>query len=151
MKKFSNTPIIYLANPYTHKSKKVMRERYLKVDKAAAHLFKLGVMTYPPIALNARWTKYEDFGHSWEAWEAYDKNFLERCDGLLVLMLDGWEKSVGVQSEIDYARELGIPIGYVTFEDVMNDDIDGVFNLVGDIVKRESQKPSWPKCVRIFR
>jgi hypothetical protein len=129
-----------------------MRERYLKIDKAAARLWKHGVMTYPPIALNARWNQYEEFQHTWDAWETFDKNLLERCDGLLVLMLDGWERSVGVQSEIDYARELNMPIGYVTYEDVMKDNIDGVFHLVGDIIKRKEKEDTFiQQCFRLFR
>jgi len=145
MKKFSKTPLLYFANPFTHKSKKVMKERYVKIDRAAARLWKLGVQTYPPIALNARWNQYEEFNHTWDAWEDFDKNLLERCDGLLVLMLDGWEKSVGVNSEIEYARELGLPIGYVTYEDIMNNLVDGVYHLVSDIIKKKEYS-NWMSC-----
>ena len=32
---------------------------------------------------------------------------------LMVLMLDGWVESVGVQAEIKIAKELGIPVQYI--------------------------------------
>jgi hypothetical protein len=32
---------------------------------------------------------------------------------LIVLMLDGWEQSRGVNAEIALARELGLPVEYV--------------------------------------
>ncbi len=41
-----------------------------------------------------------------------DRALLERCDQLVVLMLDGWRESVGVQAEILIASELGIPTRY---------------------------------------
>lgn len=123
-KQFSKEPLFYLGNPYTHKHKKVMSERYKLCDRAAARLMKYGIVTYPPIALNARWNAYEEFPNSWDFWEKSDKNFLERCDGLIVLMLDGWEKSIGLQSEIEYAKKLGLPIAYTTYEEIMDADKD---------------------------
>ena len=41
---------------------------------------------------------------------AFDKAFIERFDGIIVLQLDGWEKSVGVGAEIEYAKKLGLPV-----------------------------------------
>ncbi len=48
----------------------------------------------------------------WAFWERWDQAFLERCDAVVVLMLDGWESSVGVQAEIRIGTELGKPISY---------------------------------------
>jgi hypothetical protein len=38
---------------------------------------------------------------------------LKLSAGVVVLMLKGWDTSVGVQDEIKYATELGIPVYYV--------------------------------------
>jgi hypothetical protein len=146
-----NNVLLYLASPYTHQDKKIMHERYLLVDKAAARLLKLGVMTYPPIAMNARWNQYEAFDHTWKAWETFDKNLLERCDGLLVLMIDGWERSIGIASEIEYARSLNMPIGYVTYEDLMDNNIDGVYNLADDALSRIKKEDTFIRqCFKLF-
>ncbi len=39
---------------------------------------------------------------------------LEVCDKVVVLMIDGWKESVGVQAEIAIARELGKPVSFLT-------------------------------------
>jgi hypothetical protein len=38
---------------------------------------------------------------------------LARCDEVVVLTLAGWRESVGVQTEIRIAAELGKPVQYV--------------------------------------
>jgi hypothetical protein len=49
----------------------------------------------------------------WPFWERYDRQHLERCDEVLVLTLDGWQESVGVQSELRHASVLGKSVRYV--------------------------------------
>lgn len=39
---------------------------------------------------------------------------LTRCDEVVVLMLPGWETSVGVRDEIAVARELGKPVRFLS-------------------------------------
>ena len=41
-------------------------------------------------------------------------SLLEMCHEVVVLMLDGWRESVGVQAEIAIARELEKPITYLS-------------------------------------
>ena len=48
----------------------------------------------------------------WRYWEKYDRWFLARCDVLVVLLLDGWNQSVGIEDEIRIAVELGKSIEY---------------------------------------
>jgi citrate lyase beta subunit len=43
-------------------------------------------------------------------------------DGLIVLALDGWEESVGVQAEIEHARKLGLSVIIVHPEQINNKD-----------------------------
>jgi hypothetical protein len=49
----------------------------------------------------------------WQFWEPFDRHQLERCDEVVVLTLDDWRESVGVQAEIRIAAEYGIPVRYV--------------------------------------
>ena len=48
----------------------------------------------------------------WAFCERFGREHLERCDELVVLMLDGWRESVGVQAEVWIAGELGKPVWY---------------------------------------
>ena len=81
--------IYYLASPYTHPDETVKKQRARAVTKAAVDLLKLGVFTFAPIAYNEPWERHELPG-DWAFWCDFDKAFVERCDGgLIVLMLDG--------------------------------------------------------------
>lgn len=46
--------------------------------------------------------------HDW--WVNRDLKLLRKCDCVAVLVLDGWEKSSGVQQEVELATILGKPI-----------------------------------------
>ena len=115
--------IFYLASPYTHADEKVKKQRAQAVTKAAVDLLKLGVFTFAPIAYNEPWERHELPG-DWGFWCNFDKAFVERCDGgLIVLQLDGWDKSVGVTAESEFAKELGHNVYYVTPEEIENKDL----------------------------
>jgi hypothetical protein len=119
----SHKHLFYLANPFTHEDPAVMDKRLEDVTEAAVQLLLLGVHSYAPISYNGKWSKDRKLRTDWEFWEPFDKNFLHRCDGLIVLKLDGWEKSVGVTSEIEYAKGLNKPIFYITLDQIKNGDI----------------------------
>lgn len=46
-------------------------------------------------------------------WEQFDKDIIERSVGIIVLTLPGWDESIGVQEEIDYANSLGKPVHFL--------------------------------------
>lgn len=43
-------------------------------------------------------------------WEEVNRSFLTCCQALYVLQIPGWDASIGVGMEIDWARELRLPI-----------------------------------------
>jgi len=44
-----------------------------------------------------------------------DLRYLSHCDGLLVYKMPGWEDSVGVQQEIAFAKDKGMPVVYFEY------------------------------------
>lgn len=54
-----------------------------------------------------------DVPHSF--WLEHDLAILARCDKMIVLQLDGWEDSVGLKAEIDFATGRNIPIEFMEF------------------------------------
>lgn len=115
-------PIYYLASPYTHKEASVRKFRAEAATEAAVKLLHLGVFVFAPIPYNEPWEKYNLPG-DWAFWCDFDKSFVERCDGgLIVLMLDGWEKSTGVTAEIEFAQSLDLPIYFATKEQIDSGD-----------------------------
>jgi hypothetical protein len=109
----ANQVLSYLASPFSDANKKVMEERVLAACRCAGRLISSGVSVFSPIAHNVAIIRASGISTGWQIWSDYDKFMLARCDRLLVLRLEGWEKSDGVREEIKYARELGIPIEYI--------------------------------------
>lgn len=116
-------PIYYLASPYTHKDSSVRKLRAESATEAAVKLLHLGIFVFAPIPYNEPWEKYNLPG-DWGFWADFDKSFVERCDGgLIVLMLDGWDKSTGVTAEIEFAKSIGLPVYYATKEQIDSGDV----------------------------
>jgi len=130
-----NRFIWYLANPFTDKNDDVMNERLKKSIDASITLLKNDIFSFSPIAYNGAWSRDSyQLPVEWAFWEVYDKTFLDHMNGLLVLQLEGWQNSVGVQAEIEYALNQNMPIIYVTMEDLNNDE------MIRSIKKIESLK-----------
>lgn len=49
----------------------------------------------------------------WLFWRRVDTEYLRVSRKLVVLMLPGWEVSVGVQAEIKLAKSMDLPIVYL--------------------------------------
>ena len=105
--------ITYLAVPYTHSSPLVMEARYIAASVAANYLFAQGKPCFSPITHThpIKTLGKHPLGHRFEEWQSYDFQMIRGvCSSVTVLLIDGWRTSVGVQAEIDYAIELGLPV-----------------------------------------
>jgi hypothetical protein len=115
--------MIYLASPYTHPDEGVRKWRFHEACRAAAALLRAGVTVFSPIAHSHPISRF-GMPTSREFWSQIDREYLSRCDVLAVLTLAGWRESVGVQGEIELAREMGIPVVYVSPTELNADDRD---------------------------
>ena len=104
--------MIYLASPYTHANPSVREQRYQAACRATAALIRAGQVVFSPIVHSHPLVAFGLAG-TWETWERIDRAFLERCDEVAVLMLDGWDQSVGVRAELRIAREMGKPVRFL--------------------------------------
>ncbi len=105
--------MIYLASPYTDDDPAVREQRFDAACAAAAWLMRAGFIVYAPIAHSHPLVRY-GLPIEWEFWQAHDCEHMKRCDELLVLTLDGWKTSRGVQAEIDLAIEMDLQIRYLS-------------------------------------
>ena len=105
--------MIYLASPYSHKDPAVMAERAEAVAASAAHFMRAGEKLYCPIAAWHWVALNHDLPKDWPTWRGLDFEFLRHSAELWILMLDGWEDSVGVTAEHDLAEHIGLPVRYV--------------------------------------
>jgi nucleoside 2-deoxyribosyltransferase len=109
--------MIYLASPYSHPDAEVRERRFDAVCRAAAYLIRIGKSVYSPIAHSHPICRYGLPG-DWRFWQHHDSQYIEICDEMVVLMLDGWEQSEGIQAEMGIARELGKPVTFIHMKTV---------------------------------
>jgi hypothetical protein len=104
--------MIYLASPYSHPDPAVRQQRFDVACRATAALVRAGQVVFAPVVHNHPLVAH-GLPTGWDFWERIDRHFLARCDEVVVLKIDGWRESAGVQAEIRIAGELGKPVRYV--------------------------------------
>lgn len=107
------TKLWYLASPYT-KFKDGIDRAFVEASKNAAWLANKGIFTFAPIAHTHPIALYGNIDcYDYEIMLKWDFTFIDRCDGLIVCMMDGWDKSYGVSKEIEYCLSLHKPVYYM--------------------------------------
>jgi hypothetical protein len=114
MSKKKKKELIYLASPYTHSDKAVMQERFEKVLRMTAYLIRQGLFVFSPIAYGHTMAMKYKVPTEWGYWCDFDSTIISRCDKVMVLKIKGWDKSKGVQAEIQVAKDCGIPVVYIS-------------------------------------
>ena len=105
--------LIYLASPYSHDDAYVRGNRVGEARSAARDLTRKGHIVFSPIATSGVMVSLgvRPWNDPW--WYEWSKAFLARADECWVLTLDGWAESAGVENEMEYASEHGMPVRYV--------------------------------------
>lgn len=105
---------VYLASPYSHKSKRVMMERFIAACDAAASLMASGLTVFSPIAHSHPLADFmaEELRTDFEFWMGQDIPILSVAREMVVLTLDGWRESRGVTRELAIARAHGKPVRF---------------------------------------
>lgn len=106
-------PLIYLASPYSHPDPAMRVARFESACRATSRLMKTGMLVFSPIAQSHSVAIHGGTPVDWAFWEAYDTAVLAGCGKLLVLKLDGWDRSVGVGAEINIMLRAGKPVEYI--------------------------------------
>ena len=104
--------MMYLACPYSDPSRDVREARFHLACYATTVLLQAGHAVFSSIVHSHPLVDY-GLPIDWEFWERHDREYLVRCDEVVVLKLKGWEESVGVAAEIALAGDLGKPVHYV--------------------------------------
>jgi len=109
--------MIYICSPYSHPDPAVREARFQAACRAAAELMRRGNIVFSPIAHSHGIAQY-GLPKDWQFWEPHDLQHLAVCREVVVLKLDGWQQSQGVQAEIAMARALGKPVSFIEPNDV---------------------------------
>ena len=113
--------ILYVAAPFTHWEAKIRERRFQAACRASALLMQSNICCFSPLSHSVPIVRYG--GKSLDEldsdfWLTMDIPFLERSDELLVLALDGWKRSKGVQAEMFFALEHHKPITLIGESDI---------------------------------
>lgn len=104
---------VYLAAPYTSPDKAIEAQRVELANRYAAILMeRLGLTVFSPISHSAGIVKHlaKETITSHEFWMAQCIPMVRNCAALVVLTVEGWQSSKGVQLEIAAAEAVRIPI-----------------------------------------
>lgn len=99
--------MIYIASPYSSPSTETRVWRFEKVQHFNAVLIQSGQVAYSPIAHLHPLAEQHELPTDAAWWEFFNRSIFERCDSIALLMLPGWQTSIGVAMEIGWAAELG--------------------------------------------
>lgn len=102
---------VYLASPYTDDDDGVREYRYREACRAFLRLMEMGredgFAVYAPIVATHPLAVVNGLDGDWEYWRGQDEPFLRLCDCLVVLELEGWDRSVGVREEVRLVAGMG--------------------------------------------
>jgi len=100
----------YLASPYTHSNPRIVETRYLQALHATHLLLAQRTPIYSPIVHCHHLAHTNNLPTDADFWLWYNKNMLACARKLLVLKLPGWRESKGVEYEMEFAKELSLPL-----------------------------------------
>lgn len=109
---FEKKSLHYLGSPFSHPNEEIRVFRLKAVTQMACDLIQQGLIIYSPLTHNFPLIQL-GLVSSFEYWKTADLNLLSRCDKLLVFKLEGWEQSIGLQTEIKFAKENNIPVEFI--------------------------------------
>lgn len=98
---------IFLACPYSHADEQIVHARFMACNRVAAKIIEAGHAVFSqvtmshPVNLAFEKTARENIG---KVWAPVDALFLEMMDELIILDIDGWDKSAGIQREIEFYK-----------------------------------------------
>lgn len=101
---------VYLASPYSHIDPFVREQRYLAAMRAMAVLLRGGEAVYSPIVHCHELAKTAGLPTDAAFWRNYNFTMLASANALYMLLLPGWELSVGCKEECVEAERLGLPV-----------------------------------------
>lgn len=110
--------LLYVATPYT-KFAGGIDEAARQAAVAAGHLMAEGHLVFSPITHSHEISKVSGLDPlDPEFWKKIDAPFIEACDALVVVTMDGWDVSNGVIGEIGAFSGAGKPVVYLKPEEV---------------------------------
>ncbi|MFQ5742005.1 MAG: DUF1937 family protein [Acidobacteriota bacterium] len=104
---------IYLASPYSANTQQKMDERYKIAQECVGEFTRGGVVMLSPVLHCHDLARRYELRTDYAFWRQLNEALIRAASELWVLCLPGWEDSLGVSSEIKFAKTLHKPIRYL--------------------------------------
>ena len=98
--------LFYMAHPYSAPTPEGEAANFKMANEYAAELIELGFEVYSPISHTH--PIHMEIAQDYERWMDLDKQYLYRCDALI--LCPGWENSSGCKVEKEWFEEHGKPV-----------------------------------------
>lgn len=108
--------MIYLASPYSHRDPIIKKTRFLLAEQATAALINQGYFVWSPIVHCYEMALKFSMPDDADFWKRYNFDFIRRADSMYVLDIEGWQDSKGVMTELKLAKEILLPVAWVSPE-----------------------------------
>jgi hypothetical protein len=102
----------YIATPYS-KYAGGMLAAFHEAIEFTADLMRAGSPAFSPIAHSHPVATHGALPHDHNFWMKMDLPLLKGAHGLIVYMMDGWDRSLGVDTEIDFAFNQRLPVLWI--------------------------------------
>jgi hypothetical protein len=89
-----------------------MEDRFDAACRFAGAMMASGELVFSPIAHTHPIAVRCALPRGWEFWKRYDQAMLAAADKVVVVMMNGWRDSKGIENEIRIAKEMGKPVEY---------------------------------------
>lgn len=101
--------LTYLAGPYYHADQSVIDQRMQTMYQIDGYLSSNGYFIVTPL-YKVETAKHYSIVDTFDFWEKYCYQLLDRCDQMIILDISGWKESKGVLAEIRYCMDHDIPV-----------------------------------------
>ena len=101
---------IFLACPYSHADERVVHERFLACNEVAATIVESGNVVFSQVSMSHPINlafKTIDPSEVGKLWAPVDAHFMESMEELIILDVDGWDRSSGIEREIEFFESRG--------------------------------------------
>ena len=90
-------------------------ERYDVVLDVTYQMLMDGYKVFSPILHCHEMSILKEMPKNFDFWRNLDFNYIDHCDKVFVLKMDGWDRSEGIAAEIAHAEFIGKSVTYIDF------------------------------------
>lgn len=96
---------IFLACPYSHPDAQIVELRFVACNRVAAQIVESGHAVFSQVTMSHpinQVLQHTEKANIGKMWAPVDAIFLDVMEELIILDLEGWDKSAGIQREIEF-------------------------------------------------